>query len=1042
MIDILKASAGSGKTYNLAKKYISLLLGSPDRYAYRHVLAVTFTNKATAEMKSRILRELHMLATDTAKSKYYGDFVPSKYADAQSLRDAAERSLIDILHDYSAFSVSTIDKFFQRTLKSFAREIGYYASYQVRVDKEAMIHEAVDRMLDALTAQDRAVLDWLSDEASEQLGQGKHFRVENSLYDICIMLKSAEHASLASRLGMDDRMSYSKENVGSVIRACSEVMAAFERDVKAEAVAAMGILSDSGLSPEDTFKSWMLRIESYAKVAPGNRVDAPSKDVMNRCPDPGKWFTKANAPRMLPMVEGRLAPVLERLAALFRDDGGGVSTRWRDYGTAVLIKDGAHTLGLAREFYDSFDALVKEENVMSLDDSNTLLGRIIDGSDVPFVYEKLGVRYKHFLLDEFQDTSGVQWDNFRPLLQESEAHGRDNLVVGDVKQSIYRWRGSDWSLLSGLPREFEGSSRVTTLADNWRSLRKIVEFNNGFFRFCSSKMDAALGLEGPGSISDIYADVEQTARAGDSREGHVKVSFCGEGEDYGDELEAVLDAVRSARDAGAKWRDIAILVRRHEDGGAVADALVEAGVPVISNDSLTVKSSPAVRRIVSLMSCVDNPDDAVNGYLAGEMGLEYTSGYHSLVDLCESLVRLLRSDGRGLSSGDLLYVQSFMDTVQEWSSIHGNNLSEFLRYWEEQDLKIVSPEDADSVTVMTIHKSKGLQFPCVILPFAEGIGRHNYGKNWHWAHPGISSGPLLPAGGLIYPVNVSGKLAGTWFEDCWRRDRVMMSVDDINLAYVAFTRAEKSLRLIASRPKDGALKTLREGGLPGGFDLSHLLYLYCMERGREFGSPYGFAPADSAGDAGGAITFGMGWPSVPIGDRLSFGEDNSDFFADGIPLGRSPRLRGIVLHDILSRIDSPSQLRASVDAAVADGDMSAGDGEEAFRELYPRVVSKVRMGWFDSGDDTGGGESGGFRPAPMRNEVSIFDTDGESYRPDRVVTGADGSVTVIDYKFGEQRRKYVSQVRKYMSLYRRMGCPAVSGYLWYVDQDVVQRVEQ
>lgn len=1041
MIDILKASAGSGKTYNLAKKYISLLLESGERDAYRHVLAVTFTNKATAEMKARILRELHTLATDTPGSKYYGDFVPSMFPDAQSLREVAKRSLIDILHDYSAFSVSTIDKFFQRALKSFAREIGYYASYQVRIDREALIQEAVDRMLDALTAQDRAVLDWLSDEASEQLQQGRHFSVERSLYNVCTMLKSIEHASLASSLGIDDRTAYSKQNISSVSKACSAVMAAFESEVKSEAAAAIAILSDSGLSPGDTNRGWMRKIESYAKAGPGDRVEAPSDAVIDRCLDPDKWFTKANAPRMLPMVVRRLAPVLERLAALFRDSGGGVSAHWRDYSTAVIIKGEVHTLGLAREFYDSFDALVKEENVMSLDDSNTLLRRIIDGSDVPFVYEKLGVWYEHFLLDEFQDTSGVQWDNFRPLLHESNDRGRDNLVVGDIKQSIYRWRGSDWSLLSELPREFDGPSRrVTTLSDNWRSLRRIVEFNNSFFRFCSSKMDEVLGLEGEGSVSGIYADVEQTARTGDPQEGHVRVSFCGDGEDYEDVLEAVLDAVRSARDAGARWRDIAILVRRHEDGGAVADALVGAGVPVISDDSLTVKSSPAVRRIVSLMSCVDNPDDAVNGYLAKEMGLEYTSGYHSLADLCESLVRLLRSDRRGISGGDVLYVQSFMDMVQEWSTIHGNNLSEFLKYWEGQNPKTVSPEDADSVTVMTIHKSKGLQFPCVIFPFAEGVGRHQFGDNRHWCSPDVSSGPLLPAGKLIYPVNVSGKLVGTLFEDCWRRERLMMAVDDTNLAYVAFTRAEKSLRLIALRPKDSALKTLREGSLPGGFDLSHLLYLYCMERGREFGSPYEFVRADAVGDE--AMTFGMDWPSVPIGDRLSFGADNSDFFADGIPTGRSPRLRGIVLHDILSMIDSPSQLRSSVDAVVADGDMSAEDGEAAFRELYPRVLSKVAMGWFDSGDEPHAVPSGGGSHAPMRNEVSIFDTDGELYRPDRVVTGTDGSVTVIDYKFGEQRRKYVSQVRRYMSLYRRMGFPMVRGYLWYVDQDIVQQVEQ
>lgn len=276
----------------------------------------------------------------------------------------------------------------------------------------------------------------------------------------------------------------------------------------------------------------------------------------------------------------------------------------------------------------------------------------------------------------------------------------------------------------------------------------------------------------------------------------------------------------------------------------------------------------------------------------------------------------------------------------------------------------------------------------------------------------------------------------------------MKAVDDINMAYVAFTRAEKCLHVIATRPKDTVINAIQGGGLPKRFNLAAALYKYVSDNGIYvpdkgsacFGEMYSFGrDGVDEGKSATEQSFPVAYRSVSIGDRLSFGEDNADFFgaSEGADPGRSPRLRGIVMHDILSMIDSPAQLRAAVDAAVLNGELTAADGEEAFAELYAKVSAKVASGWFAPeaasvpGVDTSAG---------MGNEVSVFDTDGALYRPDRVVTAADGSVTVIDYKFGEERPKYMSQVRKYMSLYRRMGCENVRGYLWYVDQDLVREV--
>lgn len=271
----------------------------------------------------------------------------------------------------------------------------------------------------------------------------------------------------------------------------------------------------------------------------------------------------------------------------------------RQYGT-LIISNLIFSLGLAGEFYREFDALLKEKNIMCLDESNTILRDIIAGSDAPFVYEKLGVRFEDFLLDEFQDTSNIQWENFLPLLRESESRSGKSLVVGDVKQSIYRFRDSDWELLGHKVSEEFRNASVEPLQGNWRSTREVVKFNNAFFE----KAADALGLQ------DIYSDVAQTIEKKEEQGGFVRISFCDE------QLEMVLESVETAIRNNARPGDIAILVRKKAEGAKVAEYLISKGYPVLSDDSLNLKSSIVVRRLVSLLSGLDNPDDKINSFLA------------------------------------------------------------------------------------------------------------------------------------------------------------------------------------------------------------------------------------------------------------------------------------------------------------------------------------------------------------------------------------------------------------------------------------------
>ena len=398
MIRVLKASAGSGKTHNLTKTYISLLLKSMDRNKYRHILAVTFTNKATAQMKSRILKELDVLAHTPDKSPFLKDFLvefPGK--DKVWFSTRATALLTDLLHDYGAFAVSTIDKFFQQALKAFAREIGQFASYQVELDRQSLIHESVDRILDNLEEQDGELIKWLTDSAMDQLETSGYFNLERGLYTMAEALKSEEHRTIVEEGNLDESRLYSKEYLLSVRKACQECREDFCKQVEAAAQKVVGAIRQAGVEPAETYRGFLADLDhKYARLDPKSAWKPPTDAWMRRARDPEQWFTKKNA-GLLAQVQGSVEDPLNAFLDLF-------DRPYKIYNTAAILSKQIFSLGLAGELYKEFDALVREKNVMSLDESSITLRNIIAGSDAPFVYEKLGVRFENFLLDEFQDT--------------------------------------------------------------------------------------------------------------------------------------------------------------------------------------------------------------------------------------------------------------------------------------------------------------------------------------------------------------------------------------------------------------------------------------------------------------------------------------------------------------------------------------------------------------------------------------------------------------------------------------------------------------
>ena len=933
MINIFKASAGSGKTHTLSKTYLDLLLKADSKTAYRNILAVTFTNKATEEMKERILRDL---------------------AEEGKTNPRAREILINLLHDYGSFSVSTIDKFFQQALRAFSRELGSSGNYQIELDKASLTKEAMDRVLDDLTEKDKDLLGWFTKQLETALDNGESFHLESSLYE------------MAEEFGdVNEKFTYDKKKLTELKARCKEIVDTFHKDVYENALcidtATWGKTAAKGLA-------------QYAGA------QTKYKDSVKA----------ANATTLAKLAE---TAGCEAMYALMNPQG----RRWKEYRTARMVEKVIFTLGLAEEFYSKLAIIEEEKGVISLDESTNLLRDIIDGSDAPFIYEKLGVRFNHFLLDEFQDTSVVQWENFKPLLANSVSEGYSNIIVGDVKQSIYRWRNSDWNLLDKeIEENFEGKVKVITLKENWRSTQSIVNFNNEFFTFAADNL----------GLSTIYADVKQEVKVKDSQEGCVTVDFCE------DELEMIDGYIEQAVAAGAKMSDMAILLRTNGEGKKVAEYLLSKGYSVISDDSLDLKSSLIIRKIVSYLHSLCNNSDSLNTYLSESLEIDSEREYHSLLDLVDGVIKDLSETHPDEIKGQTLFIQSFMDDILEWTSIHGNDLRQYLKHWEESKIAISSPNDPNAIRITTVHKSKGLAFPIVIFPFAEKVGL--FKEDTLWCHLD-SDAEMGESFNSIFPV-VLGKSSGdSFFSESLKNEMEMQRIDNLNIFYVCLTRARKEMHIIAKNPP----KSLIDGKSSPN-DLSQLLYLYCEQNGYTFGSPYRWNEASKKEDSeieefdAEYETYGMN-PEA-CSRRFVASSDAWDYFSEE-GIGQSKRLRGIEQHALLSRIrtsdDAPEVLRSI---------------EPQTRELLLERIS-AHSEWFSPELKT-------------LNEVAIIDSFGNTNRPDRVLVDEEGRVTVIDFKFGEEDEKYSGQVRRYMRLFREMGYGEVSGYIWYVPTDKIIQVSE
>jgi len=1086
MLNIYRASAGSGKTYRLTQDYIHLLFDPRRERAHRRILAVTFTNKATDEMKTRILKELHALSQGE-KSDYREGLMAKFRMDEEAVNVRAKHILTTILHDYSSFSISTIDRFFQQVIRSFARDIGVHGGYNLELDNTATLEQSVDNLfLDLSKDENKQLLQWLTAYAEEKIEQSENWNMRSNIMELGkeIFKESYQHKAEDT-----NRKLHEREFLTNYRKSLRDIKTTFEARVKQTATEGLNVMARNGLTHEDFAYKTTTTLEKLVKgkLEISARFVGFAEDVTN-------CYTKSKPQDVKSAIESAYN---NGLGKCFQQIVEMLSVDIVTYNSVVMVLKHINTLGILSDLAVQIKKLTDEQNTMLISDSNMLLNKIIDNSDTPFVYEKTGITIDNFMIDEFQDTSTLQWKNFHPLMANSLAAGKFNLVVGDVKQSIYRWRNSDWKLLDEqILTDFRSEQiHEENLETNWRSDKNIIDFNNSFFRRAASLLQSKLNenlqavlpiypsLEAlTHKIEHAYANIHQqtSPRAGTGR---VEVRFIAadENEDgwKAESLQRLPALLEELQGRGYRPADICILVRKKDEEQQVihrllnykttAEAKSDVCYDIMGNEGLLIGAAASVRFVLGLLQLFVNPADSIQQTI---VNYEYARGrqhksenealnacfsssnseenifsslftneenerlkqvqHSSLYDMVEQIISLF---GIGSWHNEAVFVQAFQDVVFCYTTGKTADLNSFLTWWKKNGGKqcISTPDNQSAMRIMTVHKSKGLDFRVVIMPFCEW-DLDSRMRNILWCEPTVAPFNELP----LLPIEYGSKLGKSIFAENYFDEQMHLFIDSLNVAYVAFTRAKNELICIAPAPKKeveslsninslSALLTACFTVETPGLD-NEIIPLSKSYDGTSkvfsLGEPT-LAIYNDAKSPGNNEKINS-YPSVSSTDRLRIRHQSLDYLLENQQLTDSRLNYGLIMHDILKQITRKSDQEKAIAGMIREGRISELEGETVVTEMEKFWNLPETENWF-------------VEDARVLNETTILIPTGEQYRPDRVVIKGN-EATIVDYKFGEKESKnYIQQVKQYMSLIAGMGYQT-SGFVCYVSLGKVEKV--
>ncbi|MEM0939640.1 MAG: UvrD-helicase domain-containing protein [Bacteroidota bacterium] len=1037
-LTIYQSSAGSGKTYTLAKEYLKLALRSVNYY--QKILAVTFTNRAAEEMKERVLDFL--IKISKGNHELISVFASELDQSEEAIIEAAKKILTHLLHHYGYFNIATIDTFFYRVIRSFSREIGLQG-VDIELDTDKVADLITSNVYEGVQGNQQ-LRDWLIEFSMEGLFEGEGYETKGQISKLTKLLFQEEFKKLPQEQFADKEI---KQKIKTLKGKLIHTKKNFERKLTRIAEEAMSAMEAAGITVDDL---------PYKTAGPGgffskllrNKYDSLlTTRVKNALDDPNAWITKSSNKKelILQLATSSLIPLLNEAVA-FMDQ------KQQDYYTAKAILKHLYTLGLISDLAQKLQKYKQEKEILMISDLPDFLSQIIDDSGSPFIYEKVGTWYAHFLIDEFQDTSKFQWNNFRSLLQESLAHGHENIIVGDAKQSIYGWRGGDPTLLlEQVEKDIPHTQVDLTKSTNWRSAPKVVEFNNQLFaafpQMMVEEMSEVISPEEAQMITKTYKGSEQeVSEKNKELEGYVKLEFLDaeKGKWKQRSMQCMIETIESLLKDGHRLNDIAILVRTNKEATEIVNHVfdyrrtTDTQIEVISAEGMLLENASVVQLILLAFHHLINPEDIslkanlIYRYQKDVKGREFNthadfskldaSGlpvsftkykkhflHLPILELVEVLIRTFKLNK--LQAG-YAYLQAFQDAVLEYSKNNRSDLRLFIEWWEDIGRKrsIQLTGALDAVEVITSHKSKGLQYPIVFVPFC------NF-KMDSLSKPVWYKSPFHERESL--PVDYESELDQTKFAAHYRKDMAKWHLESLNVLYVAFTRAENGLYVFCEPPPLKKEKMYATA--------SKLLWSFFerdpikgWDKGKRIYEKGSLKVKHS--DVNDEMIQLLNYTSNKWSNKLRVRKTGKAYYNDKVEKGRS---EGVLLHQILSEIICNEETSTVLDRYERRMHITQED-----RTCYEEILSNLWKNdtiksWFN-----GVGE--------VKTEVVVLPENGEIKRMDRVVIHGNNA-TVIDFKTGQPKADDEKQLHEYVNILKEMGYSA-EGYLLYLKSAMIKKV--
>ena len=1024
MLSIYKASAGSGKTFALTREYIRMLLSDKTlrdtRLPHSRILAVTFTKKSTAEMKERILKELYILAQQPEKSDYIEDFLqdPNIGLNQKEIQARAQLLMLGILQDYNRFSVSTIDGFFQQIIRTFALELGLSTNYDLSLDQQEIINQAVDdifRRIREVKPEDADLTSWLIEYAQNNMEQNKRW---NPIDNIKTFSSELSKEALIQQMDEVREVFEDKNKMRLYLEQLSEI--------KKQAIISVQTLKEKINQALTTWNESDINTRCtglFNKEPEEILVSGFNTTLLNVLNGEGTLYKKTGKSKSeQQLLQDKSQELMPLIRDLYDMTTGQVACQ---YFTADAILAKLHSLGILQDVAAQIETTNRQLGRLPISEINRLIFQIIDGQESPFIYERIGQYYHHYMIDEFQDTSKLQWQNFKPLILDTEASGYDNLIVGDVKQSIYRFRNSDWHLLNQVDndKDFIAKQPGKGMGKNWRTAKIVVDSNELLMqKYCQWVVDKCK-LEYPDSyhepiedIAHIYSFDEMHQKAQKTYDGCFHMQFFEEKNYKESALNILFGQLQSLQNEQIDLSRVTILTRYTRDVETIAQFLIQKGYEVQSAGGLRIGAHVSIQILIALLKLSIGEDDTAQALLQNALPnfetFDAIRQQAQLLPLYDHVQLLIDKLELAQWEGATPYLTAFQDKIYQFTQNKVADTALFLKYWEMKgkDSTIPAPKTNSAINIMTIHASKGLEFDIVMIPFFDWNLVDSHPNDIIWCKPQTAPFNTIP----LLPIHPSPKLLRSLFAEDYILETLASYTDNLNITYVAITRARYRLYIYGPKYTTGSNKKVKTSNV--GQLVSYLYKDDLNETNSYISSTTtsSIPPREESTEH----TVPSQYVSIPIEQRLTLRSRAEDDFDEQAPLTIVDL--GTLMHLWLSNIRTWEDKDKTLQRLIDGGQVTQKQAIEMRKQMIglQELINRYNHNdWFSD-------------EYQIFTEQDIITTSKNTYRPDRVMMKNKHAI-IIDYKFGHKERKsHLEQVRNYMLLLQQMGY-TVEGHIVY-----------